>query len=392
MSDQDDRKPDYDVCLSFAGEQRPYVERVATALRGRNIRVFYDSYERANLWGKDLSQHLDHIYGKAATFCVVFVSQQYAEKIWTNHELKSAQARAVARNEEYILPARFDDAELPGLRPTIGYIDLSNTAPSELADLIAEKLLLSRSSQPTSQLREIRPKARRETTGTSNGWWRTMSKSEQVAAAVIGGLFATAAAVIPSVLLSQSPSGQGDGRPSAPASSGSPVSSTTHPPGNSGTSSLTCPSGKATWYKKPTPLPALATTSFVFCPVDVNNGQPMENILYLAGNILGRIPKGEILALVSWPDPSTCAVDGSPGSAIYYYQTQLTPQAGSGYWQWTTTSAGPGNQTIKRYIYFVLAPDTALAQLKNDSISLPSDVHELAYITAQGTIPHGHHC
>jgi len=68
----------YDVCLSFAGQNRAYVERVANALRSRGIRVFYDKYERVELWGKDLYSHLDFLYRYAARYCVVFVSKPYA--------------------------------------------------------------------------------------------------------------------------------------------------------------------------------------------------------------------------------------------------------------------------------------------------------------------------
>src|SRR5689334_12046341 len=48
----------YDVALSFAGEQRPYVLRVAAALRRRGVRTFYDDYEKPEMWGKDLYEHL----------------------------------------------------------------------------------------------------------------------------------------------------------------------------------------------------------------------------------------------------------------------------------------------------------------------------------------------
>jgi hypothetical protein len=130
----------YDVCLSFAGEQRAYVEAVAGALRAEGIRVFYDRYEQAALWGKNLYEHLDRIYQQDARFCVVFASQEYAEKIWTNHELRSAQARALRENIEYILPARFDDTEIPGIRATIGYIDLRVFSPLALAQLIVAKV------------------------------------------------------------------------------------------------------------------------------------------------------------------------------------------------------------------------------------------------------------
>ena len=32
----------YDVCLSFAGEDRDYVDKVAEELRAAGVRVFYD--------------------------------------------------------------------------------------------------------------------------------------------------------------------------------------------------------------------------------------------------------------------------------------------------------------------------------------------------------------
>jgi hypothetical protein len=130
----------YDVCLSFAGEQRPYVERVAQALRERGKSVFYDKYEAANLWGRNLVEHLDWVYRESAHYCVLFASAEYAAKNWTTHERRSAQARALEEREVYLLPARFDDTEIPGLLPTVAYIDLRNMSPEQFADVIIEKL------------------------------------------------------------------------------------------------------------------------------------------------------------------------------------------------------------------------------------------------------------
>lgn len=131
---------DYDVCLSFAGEQRTYVDEVAIELRRSGIRFFYDDFERVSLWGKDLYEHLDWVYRLAARYCVIFISEDYGKKLWTTHERRSAQARAFEASSEYILPTRFDNTRLPGVRPTVGYIDLQVTSPTELADLIRKKL------------------------------------------------------------------------------------------------------------------------------------------------------------------------------------------------------------------------------------------------------------
>lgn len=103
----------YDVALSFAGEDRSYVEETAKILKRRGVRTFYDRYEVATLWGRDLYVHLDSVYRKQSRYTVMFISNHYANKLWANHERRSAQARAFQENREYILPARFDDTDIP---------------------------------------------------------------------------------------------------------------------------------------------------------------------------------------------------------------------------------------------------------------------------------------
>lgn len=130
----------FDVALSFAGEDREYVEKVASILKGMGLRVFYDKYETVTFWGKDLYVHLREIYYKRAKYTVMFISKYYADKLWTNHERESAQARAFSEHQEYILPARFDETKIPGLLPTIGYVDLREVSPEELAEMIKQKV------------------------------------------------------------------------------------------------------------------------------------------------------------------------------------------------------------------------------------------------------------
>lgn len=130
----------YDVCLSFAGEDRPYVDKVARALQAAGVRTFYDEFEKVRLWGKDLYSHLHDIYQNQASYCVVFISKFYAEKAWTDHERRSAQARSLTSKSEYILPVRFDDTPIPGIPETVGYLSLKNTSPKELAKIILTKI------------------------------------------------------------------------------------------------------------------------------------------------------------------------------------------------------------------------------------------------------------
>ncbi len=130
----------YDVALSFAGEDREYVEQVATGLRDAGVSVFYDLFERAELWGKNLVDHLAEIYQRRSHYVVMFISRRYVQKAWTTHERQHAQARALLAKEEYILPARFDDTEVPGMTATVGHVDLRRTTPPELVGLILTKL------------------------------------------------------------------------------------------------------------------------------------------------------------------------------------------------------------------------------------------------------------
>lgn len=136
-----DMKPKYDIALSFAGEDRAYVEQVAVALTAAGVRVFYDRLEEHNLWGKNLYDYLSDIYKNQASFTVMFVSEHYRKKLWTNHERQAAQARAFADSQEYVLPARFDDTEIPGLLPTIGHIDLRHRSPADIVEIIKKKLI-----------------------------------------------------------------------------------------------------------------------------------------------------------------------------------------------------------------------------------------------------------
>lgn len=131
---------EYDVALSFAGENREYVEHVANLLVAAGVKVFYDKFETAKLWGANLAEHLSEVYGKRSKFVVIFTSQYYPLKAWPKHERQSAQARAISEKKIVLLPARFDDTEIEGMPSSTAYVDLRQTTPTELAKLIQEKL------------------------------------------------------------------------------------------------------------------------------------------------------------------------------------------------------------------------------------------------------------
>ena len=128
----------YDVVLSFAGEDREYVEECADILTALGIKAFYDSYEQDVLWGKDLYTFLADIYYNKARYAIVFISQHYVKKCWTKHEFKFINERMFNSETEYLLPVFLDDTKLCGIPETQGY--LTNKTPYEVAVMFAKKI------------------------------------------------------------------------------------------------------------------------------------------------------------------------------------------------------------------------------------------------------------
>jgi TIR domain len=143
MSSRTKKSPtrlEFEVALSFAGEDRENAKQLAELLKSHDVSVFYDEFYKEKLWGKDLYQHLQHVYRDQAQYCVVFVSKHYIKKSWTKHELQQIQAKAFEIDREYLLPVLLDETLLPGLNHTVGYIDLRKTTVYDVANLLLRKL------------------------------------------------------------------------------------------------------------------------------------------------------------------------------------------------------------------------------------------------------------
>ena len=131
---------EYDVALSFAGEDRKHAKELADLLKTNGYSCFYDENELPNLWGKNLYDYLSSVYKDRARYCVMFLSKHYERQLWTNHERQHALARAFKENREYILPVRLDDTEIPGIPPTIGYLDLREISIEKVYEVLDKKL------------------------------------------------------------------------------------------------------------------------------------------------------------------------------------------------------------------------------------------------------------
>lgn len=145
----------YDIALSFAGEQREYVKQVSECLDELGISNFYDYNEKVNLWGKNLTQYLQNVYFRDSRYFVPFITLEYLRKDWPQLEFKFALDRNMKEHaldfQQYVLPVYFCDfhsIDVPGLPESVGYVDGRKTSPAELAGLLAEKIRGTKSPSP----------------------------------------------------------------------------------------------------------------------------------------------------------------------------------------------------------------------------------------------------
>ena len=134
---------EYDVAISFAGEDRKFAKFIATKLTPQ-FDVFYDEFEKAALWGSDLSDALPRKY-LSARYCLIIQSDDYLKKAWTTLERQAIIFEFLKRRgADYVLPVRVRNCSIsiPGLSDLIGYLTVNSTRDwLRIVQLIRLKLL-----------------------------------------------------------------------------------------------------------------------------------------------------------------------------------------------------------------------------------------------------------
>lgn len=137
----DEEQYDFDVAISFAGEDRNLVREVADGLKAQGVRTFYDEDFAVEMWGEDLVEYFHAIYKKRARYMLMFISRHYAEKAWPGQERRAGLERALESDDVYILPVRLDDSDPPlGMRSTTGYMDARRIGVAGVVAAAVEKV------------------------------------------------------------------------------------------------------------------------------------------------------------------------------------------------------------------------------------------------------------
>lgn len=141
----------YDVAVSFASEQRPYVHRVVRACETRGLRVFYDRDRVFDFWGTNVIRELRKVYGGTqARYFVPFLSAEYLVKKYPMDEFNTALVQALGRGYDYILPVVVHSAQVPDdlLSPAVGVLRAEEHSPEELAEKLVRKVMRAPDSPP----------------------------------------------------------------------------------------------------------------------------------------------------------------------------------------------------------------------------------------------------
>ena len=140
----------FDVALSFPGEYRECVKLVAEGLTRQQLnreRVFYDKWYEAELARLNLDVYLQSIYRDQAELIVVFLCAEYEKKEWCGLEWRAIRDLIKQKQDNAIMPIRFDETATPGLFSIDGYVDAINLGSEEIVSLILQRLTLNLNQQ-----------------------------------------------------------------------------------------------------------------------------------------------------------------------------------------------------------------------------------------------------
>jgi hypothetical protein len=138
------------VALSFPGERRRFVKRVAKQLAASlgQKAVLYDAWYEAEFARPDLDTYLQTLYHDQADLIAVFLCAGYERKEWCGLEWRAVRDLIKRRRSDSVMPLRWDDTEIQGLFSIDGYVWIGRRSPAEIAAVIMERLRLLDPSLP----------------------------------------------------------------------------------------------------------------------------------------------------------------------------------------------------------------------------------------------------
>ena len=137
------RDTEYDLAVSFAGENRELAREIAQQLTTLDAHVFYDEQFEANFLGGAWSAQFERIFGRDSRLVVCLLDRHYREKIWPTFERECFLPRVPDGD---VIPIFLDDTTFVGIPHDLIGIRFQRTVSGEgeggrVTDEIAFKLM-----------------------------------------------------------------------------------------------------------------------------------------------------------------------------------------------------------------------------------------------------------
>ncbi len=115
----DARDYEFDVAISFAGENRVLAEFVSQQLGELDINVFYDRNFEDNYLGGAWSKRFEEIFVEKSRIIVCLLDKFHNDKVWPTFERDCFRHRV---KEEEVIPVRLDDTKFVGIADDVNGI------------------------------------------------------------------------------------------------------------------------------------------------------------------------------------------------------------------------------------------------------------------------------
>lgn len=136
----------YDVAVSYASEERPYVERVVRYLQMDGLKVFFAPDVQESLIGENMLEVFYPVYKRESMFVAAFVSEAYLKKDYTRQEADIALFRSKEEKRNCLIPIYFGKARLEALNRDINYLSADKQTENAVAYYIKEKVKKQKNS------------------------------------------------------------------------------------------------------------------------------------------------------------------------------------------------------------------------------------------------------
>jgi hypothetical protein len=137
---------EYDIAISFAGENRDLARYLADTFTDLDVSVFFDEYFENNFLGRAWGTEFKRIFTSACRFVAVLLDEHHLKKIWPTFERECFTPRVA---DAAVIPIKLDDSLFPGIPHDIALIrfrydlhdpDWKKRAESEIVFRIIDRI------------------------------------------------------------------------------------------------------------------------------------------------------------------------------------------------------------------------------------------------------------